>query len=169
MNLNNFYSKPLKKEETSANTPAVSKKIITIIALISFLGFLDASYLAAKYYLGGPIPCAILDGCDTVTTSQYATMAGVPVALLGAIYYLIIFVLAISYLESKKDNLVFLISRLTIVGFLASLWFVYLQVFVLKALCLYCLFSAFTSTTLFIVSIIFLWRHRHLQKIFFIV
>ncbi|MEK9183986.1 MAG: vitamin K epoxide reductase family protein, partial [Patescibacteria group bacterium] len=97
----------------------------------------------------------ILDGCDTVTTSKYSAVAGMPVALMGAIYYLVIFILAISYLESKKDRLAFLISRFTIIGFLASLWFVYLQVFVLKALCLYCLFSALTSTALFAISAIF--------------
>lgn len=156
MNSNNSYNKPL----------AISSKIIILIAVISFLGFLDASYLAAKYYLGGPIPCAILDGCDTVTTSKYSAIAGVPVALMGAIYYLIIFVLAISYLESKKDKLAFFISRFAIIGFLASLWFVYLQVFVLKALCLYCLFSALTSTALFVISAMFLWRKsKSLQKI----
>lgn len=148
MNLNNSSNKPL----------AISSKIIILIAIISFLGFLDASYLAAKYYLGGPISCVILDGCDTVTTSKYSAVAGAPVALMGAVYYLIIFVLAISYLESKKDKLAFFISRFTIIGFLASLWFVYLQVFVLKALCLYCLFSALTSTALFVISAIFLWR-----------
>ena len=148
MNSNNSYNKPL----------TASNRIIILIAVISFLGFLDASYLAAKYYLGGPLPCSILDGCDTVTTSKYSAIAGVPVALLGAVYYLIIFVLAISYLESKKDKLMFLISRFTVIGFLASLWFVYLQVFVLKALCLYCLFSALTSTALFAISALFLWQ-----------
>ena len=147
MNSNNSYNKPL----------TISNKIITLIAAISFLGFLDASYLAAKYYIGGPLPCSILDGCDTVTTSKYSAVAGMPVALMGAIYYLVIFILAISYLESKKDRLAFLISRFTIIGFLASLWFVYLQVFVLKALCLYCLFSALTSTALFAISVLFLW------------
>lgn len=154
MNSNNSYNRPL----------AISSKIIILIALISFLGFLDASYLAAKYYLGGPIPCAILDDCDTVTTSKYSAIAGVPVALMGAIYYLIIFVLTISYLESKKYKLAFFISRFTIIGFLASLWFVYLQVFVLKALCLYCLFSALTSTALFVISAIFTLRRRTPEK-----
>lgn len=124
------------------------------------MGFLDASYLVVKYYLGGSLPCSILDGCDTVTTSKYSTATGVPVALLGAIYYLIIFVLAISYLESKKSAVVFFLSRFTLIGFLASLWFVYLQVFVLKELCLYCLFSALTSTALFAVSVIFILRRR---------
>lgn len=157
MNSNNSYNKT-SENEINATPLRVSKKIIVIIALISLLGFFDASYLAAKHYLGGPIPCAILDGCETVTTSKYSAVSGVPVALIGAVYYLIILVLAISYWESKKDNRLFLISVLTTAGFLASLWFVYLQVFVLKSLCLYCLFSAFASTALFTISATFLWR-----------
>lgn len=129
---------------------------------VSFLGFLDASYLTIKNFMGTPLPCSILRGCEEVTRSQYSTIVGIPVALLGAIYYLTIFVLVILYLNKKKsslrnadrnidddDGLLRFIARLTIIGMLASLWFVFLQVFVIKAICLYCIFSAITSFLLF--------------------
>jgi len=45
---------------------------------LSFVGFLDASYLTAKHYLNFEIPCSILNGCEQVLTSQYATLFGVP-------------------------------------------------------------------------------------------
>ena len=60
---------------------------------VSFLGFIDASYLTIKHFVGTPLPCSVLKVCEEVTTSQYSVIGGVPVAMLGAIYYLAIFVL----------------------------------------------------------------------------
>ena len=54
---------------------------------------------------------------------------------------------------TNEDKLLNLTARLTIIGLLASLWFIYLQLFVIKAICLYCMFSAFTSITLFIFGL----------------
>ena len=137
---------------------------------VSFLGFLDASYLTVKHFVGTPLPCSVLHGCEEVTTSQYSVIGGIPVALLGAVYYLAIFILILSVLrrnmfsssgvenvaDANEDKLLNLTVRLTVIGLLASLWFIYLQLFVIKAICLYCMFSAFTSITLFVFGIIVL-------------
>jgi len=134
---------------------------------VSFLGFLDASYLTVKHFVGTPLPCSVLRGCEEVTNSQYSAIGGIPVALFGAIYYLTIFILILSILKRKtlsssgaenvaganEDKLLNLTARLTFIGLLASLWFIYLQLFVIKAICLYCMFSAFTSITLFIFGL----------------
>lgn len=122
---------------------------------ISFLGFADAGYLTAKHYLGTPIPCSILNGCDTVTKSIYATVFGVPISLLGALYYLVLFMLVLVYLDSEKTKFFLWASRLTWTGFLVSVVLVFLQIFVIKALCLYCLGSALTSTALFVLGMRF--------------
>jgi len=127
-------------------------------------GFIDATYLTVKHFLGGPIPCSILKGCEQVTTSQYATVFGVPVALLGSFYYLTILILAAIYFDSRKPAVLKLLASLTPFGFLASLYFVYLQIFIIKAICLYCMVSATTSTILFILGMVYLMKHRK-QKI----
>lgn len=128
--------------------------------IVSFIGFLDATYLAVKHYIGGAIPCSITQGCEVVTTSQYAVILNIPVALLGAIYYLIIFVLAVLYIDTRRESIINFISRFTIIGLIASLWFVYLQVFVIEALCFYCLISAFTSLLLFVLGL-FVIKVKH--------
>ena len=128
-----------------------TKKAI-IIGLLSFLGLVDASYLAAKHYSGTIPPCAIIKGCEAVTTSQYATIGGISVALLGAIYYLIVLIISIAIIDTGNNFLKKFLSRFSIIGLLASLWFISLQVFVLKALCLYCLVSAFSSISIFILA-----------------
>lgn len=141
---------------------------------VSFLGFLDASYLTVKHFAGTPLPCSILHGCEEVTRSQYSMIGGIPVALLGAIYYMMIFVLTSLYLRNRKkffsksveeingrgDEILKFVTYLTIVGLLASLWFIYLQLFVIKEICLYCMFSALTSILLFLFSVFFISRSR---------
>lgn len=133
-------------------SPTIHKWVIRIWLAFSFLGFLDATYLAVKHYTGGSINCSILNGCDKVTTSPYAVVLGVPVALAGTVYYLILFLLAVIYIDSRRERFFNLAIFAAFVGFFASLWFVYLQVFVLSALCLYCLFSAADSTMLSILG-----------------
>ena len=128
-------------------------KFWTWIALgLSLLGFLDSSYLAASHYVSGPPPCFIVTGCDKVLQSKYASVAGVPVAVLGVIYYLSLFFLFVVYLDLGKENLLVFVSRMTIIGILVTALLLYLQLFVIKALCIYCLVSAFASLSLFFVS-----------------
>lgn len=125
--------------------------ILTFI-VVSFLGFLDATYLTAQHYLGTIPPCVITTGCETVLTSEHNAIFGIPVALLGAVYYLLLFLLVVFSLDMKRWIIRFA-AYLTPIGFLASLYFVYLQLFVIKEICSYCIVSATTSTILFILGL----------------
>ncbi|MBI2506750.1 MAG: vitamin K epoxide reductase family protein [Candidatus Colwellbacteria bacterium] len=136
----------------------MTKWIPIAFLILSLIGLIDASYLTAKHYTGTPINCSFLNQCDKVTTSEYATAVGIPIALLGAIYYLTVFILSAIYLDKKRERILNFTARLTTVGFLISLWLVYLQLFVIKAICIYCVISAATSTLLFVLGIITLKR-----------
>lgn len=141
------------------------KKFLSIaIVVLALVGFFDATYLTAEHYMGGVPPCFIATGCEQVTTSSYSVILGVPVALLGALYYLVLFVLGVNGLgEYKKmnQNLLFLISSL---GFLSSIYFVALQLFVINAICAYCMISALT-TTLILLSVLSLrWFNKSEQN-----
>jgi len=130
----------------------VNKWFIFFFIIISFLGFLDATYLTAQHYLGTIPPCVITTGCETVLTSKYSVIFGIPTALFGAMYYLLLFLLAVLAIDIKPEIIRFA-AFLTPIGFLASSWFVYLQLFVIKEICSYCIVSATTSTTLFILGL----------------
>lgn len=133
-------------------------KIATIIFLIiSFIGFLDATYLTIEHYRGSIPPCTIA-GCEVVLTSEQSKIFGIPVALLGSLYYLTLLTLSFTALNRKKESIIKLASKLTPIGFLASLYFVYLQLFVLKAICQYCMISAGTSTALFIIGMYIIFK-----------
>ncbi|MBT4153099.1 MAG: vitamin K epoxide reductase family protein [Candidatus Magasanikbacteria bacterium] len=142
---------PILKQESK---PLLSKTkwIAIAILCVSLIGFSDASYLTFAHYSGEGPACSVLEGCDEVTTSEYSTVLGIPVALGGAFFYLTMLLLSIMTLESKQHLPLKLAGYLSPAGFLASVWFVYLQLYVIEAICLYCMGSAITSTLLFILG-----------------
>ncbi|MBI2037386.1 MAG: vitamin K epoxide reductase family protein [Candidatus Magasanikbacteria bacterium] len=147
-------------ELLSSKLAAPSNKFSFGFLAVSAVGFVDATYLTAKHFLGEPITCSILHGCEQVTASEYSIMFGLPVALLGALYYLSVLLLITIYLQTKQRAPLLLVSLLTLFGFLFSLRFVYLQIFVIKAICIFCMVSATTSTLLFIFSLTFLKKNK---------
>ncbi len=122
------------------------------LAITSAIGFIDASYLTVKHFTNSVPNCTLLSGCAEVTTSAYSTILGVPVALLGSLFYLTILLLSVFVLDRKNVRVFHVLCLLTPLGFLASLWFVFLQLFILKAICLYCMGSALTSTVIFVIG-----------------
>lgn len=136
----------------------IPNRIIFVFIAVSLIGLADSSYLTAKHYLGTPINCSIFNGCDTVTTSPYSTVLGIPVALLGALYYLFFLLLSVLYIDSKNEKILEFMARFSAVGVIVSSWFLFLQIFIIKALCLYCLISATSSTILFVLGFTVLRR-----------
>lgn len=124
-------------------------KLATVMLLVSFLGFVDATYLTVSRFQNTYVPCNLTHACDVVLTSNYSTIFGIPVVLLGAIYYLVIGLGAYAYLEYRSVKLFRLTAALTGFGFGFSIWFVYVQLGILHAICQYCMVSALTSTLLF--------------------
>jgi uncharacterized membrane protein len=147
--MRNFFS-----PASIGRKPFVPRTPFWVFVGVSVLGFSDAAYLAAKYLQGVAPPCTVLSGCETVTLSAYAEIAGIPVSLLGALYYAGLFLLSLIAWETGKRFFFFLATRATIIGFLMSLYFVFLQLVVLRAFCAYCMFSAVTSTALFVIGLL---------------
>lgn len=139
------------------NLQKQSNFILWIFVIVALLGFFDAAFLAITHYVNGTLPCLTSGNCDLVTSSTYSKIAGIPVSLLGVFYYLATTIAMILYIDKKKP--LFLKAALSFVGigFLFTLWFVYVQLFILHAVCLYCMGSALSTTILFIVGLM-LWR-----------
>jgi uncharacterized membrane protein len=144
------------KISSNAQSRAVPNWIIASFLIVSFIGFIDATYLTVKHYSGTPLACPLFKDCEKVTTSRYATILGVPLALLGAVYYLTIILSSIAYLDIRRKVILSFTVRFTIIGLLASAWFVYLQFFVIRAICPYCMVSAVASTILFLLGMLVL-------------
>ena len=136
------------------------KKYALFLLVVGAVGFIDASFLAVEYLLGKVPPCTLVQGCDVVTRSQYATIFGIPISVLGALYYLCFVIAAVWYLDKKNTQPLMVMAKLSVFGFLFSMYLVGLQLFVLKAICVYCMYSATTSTALFIGSMVFLKKSQ---------
>lgn len=140
--------------------PNRQRPLALAIAIVALLGFADATWLTVEHYRGGIIPCAVTTGCQTVTTSRYAVVGSVPIALLGAVYYLAVAITGVMIVDSGRRRFVRLAVALTAIGFAVSLYLLSLQMFILRAYCSFCLLSAAIATTLFVLSLITLKQSR---------
>ena len=115
--------------------------LYAVAAIVSLAGLADATYLSVQALTGETLSCGGSPDCFRVLGSSYAKVGGVPVALFGALAYFTVFAFATFAAFGYARARIFLIP---IIGamFLATLWFLYVQAFVLHAYCQYCLFSA---------------------------
>jgi uncharacterized membrane protein len=127
-------------------------KLYAAAAIVSLLGLADAIYLTVEHVTGQSVRCTIVAGCSEVLSSQYAVVAGVPLAAIGAAAYFSVFSLAtlaaFGYGVAGK-----LLTAVVIAMFFVSLWLIYLQAFVIHAFCQFCLLSAAVTTVLLVIAL----------------
>ena len=131
-----------------------------VIALLALVGLFDATYLTIEHLSGRHVRCVVTTGCDEVLMSVYATLPGdIPLAALGALAYFTLFSLAtlaaFGYGWARA-----LLLPVVVAMFATSLWLLYVQAFVLRAFCVYCLLSAAITTTLTIIIVARGWLSR---------
>jgi len=126
-----------------------------LVALVALAGVFVALYLTL-YKLGyiGTLACAV-GSCETVQTSKWATLFGFPVGAWGVAYYLFVLALALAGLTGPlvdSRRLSEILLGVTGFGLVFSLWLTYLELFVIHAICQWCVISAILAAVLFILS-----------------
>ena len=127
------------------------------VSVISVLGILVATYLTL-YKLGyiGNISCSI-GSCETVNLSRYARFLGLPVAAWGLGFYVSLLIASIASIQPRfadtRGASVMLVA-LTGWGVLFSSYLTYLELFVIKAICQWCVVSAILVTIAFVISVL---------------
>ncbi len=134
-----------------------------IMAAIAVVGAIATAHMTVAKLAGNPLACPG-NGCDKVLSSPYASIGGIPLSALGFLAYLSILVLAIAPLllsrqkPEQRQRLDELSWQLLFVGTTGmavfSSYMVYVMIFKVQALCIYCLGSAFLSLSLFIISLV---------------
>lgn len=130
--------------------------------VLAIFGLVDSIVLTFEHYAKQNLPCTLSGGCEKVLTSQYSTIAGLPIALLGVVFYGLVLFLAIYAIANKTALPRLFLLGWGAIGFLSSLVLTGLQAFVIRAWCQYCLFSALTSTVIFCLAIGYFLRHNNL-------
>lgn len=127
-----------------------------LAALLSLAGLADSLYLTVEHLEGRSVPCSVTGGCEEVLTSSYAVIAGIPLAVVGAAAYFSVFSLATLAIFGYRTAGI-LLRPLVAVMVLMSLWLFYLQAFVIRAFCQFCLLSAAITIGLMIV-VLLAWK-----------
>lgn len=132
-----------------------SKLRITSI-ILAILGLLDSIYLVWVKFTGNYAICGPIGNCESVNSSQYSEIFGVPIALLGAGAYLVMVVLLLleprgSFWAESGPIIVF---GMSLIGVLYSIYLTYIEIAILKAICPYCVISAIILVSLLIISAI---------------
>jgi uncharacterized membrane protein len=133
--------------------------LISGLIILSFLGFADSTYLSYTALTHTALTCSIkgLDGCNVVAQSVYSHLFGIPLALYGVGFYVLLFVLALLVVLVPIRLAHDALAALGVIGLVMSVFFMLIQEFLIKAICVYCLGSAIISLFACILSVL-LWR-----------
>ena len=133
-----------------------------IIAALALGGVGLATYLA-MYKLGmiGTLACTV-GSCETVNLSRWATFLGLPVAVWGVGFYVVLFLVALLGTTERFVDATWVshaLLALTTWGVVFSAWLTYLELYVIHAVCMFCVISAILVSVTFLVSVLE-WRSR---------
>jgi uncharacterized membrane protein len=117
---------------------------------VAAAGLAIAAYLTVVHYADADPVCAVAHGCATVQQSDYAQLAGIPVALLGLLGYVAILASLARDGEAWRTATAFL----ALAGFGFSAWLTYVEVVRLEAICIWCVGSAVCMTLLAVLSVV---------------
>lgn len=137
---------------------AVSEKkyqIRWISVILVLLGLADSIYLAWLKLANATAACGGIGDCESVNSSPFAEVAGIPIALFGAGAYLLMLILLIMEPRSPfwRENAPLGIFGISLAGVLYSAYLTYVEIAILHAICPYCVLSALVLVALLALSI----------------
>jgi len=126
-------------------------------ALLSVCGIVVSGYLAYKRIAGGSLACTRWAECDVVNNSVYSKLFGIPISFIGLAAYLLLLALALAALwtaggTQRQILLLSLLLSLGGVGF--SVYLTYIEIYLIEALCSWCVTSAIIITLLAILGVV---------------
>ena len=131
-------------------SPRVST-LFGVFTGVAIFGWVVSVFLSGIHFFALPaIPAdATLQGSLEVVTSQYAYVFGVPLATLGAFYYLTTIALSLWWFDTRHPLVIKILTPITATGVLASSYFVWLQLVPIGEICPFCMMSAAATVVLF--------------------
>jgi uncharacterized membrane protein len=130
-----------------------------LLVALDLVGLAVASYLSATELSGGLPACGPLRGCEEVAQSQYARIGGVPVAVGGVVLSIVLLTLAVAWWRSGSVALLAAHYGLSLAGVMFEGYFTYLELFVIRAVCVWCATYGISLVARFLVAL-WVWTHR---------
>lgn len=160
----------MARNAVAANTAALHgddaprqpmQRILLAIVAFGVIGFSIAGYLTYTHYNEAALVCAV-GGCETVQTSQYSTIGPIPIALLGMGMFATIIGLAVLRLTHSTiisgETASIVAWGMLLAGILYYLYLTYVELFVLNAVCQWCVLSSIAAVIVFALESVYLYR-----------
>lgn len=125
-----------------------------ILAALDVVGLLIATYLSVVELAGSVPVCGPIKGCEEVANSEYSRIGGVPVAVFGVALSLLLLTLAIAWWKTDAYGLLLAHYGLSLAGVIFEIYFLYLQMFVIHAVCVWCASYGLSLILRFVVAFI---------------
>jgi uncharacterized membrane protein len=146
---------PVGRSGLFGGLSTVERRLMLAIALVALVGVGIATYLVYVHYAGiQPFCVSGSGGCEKVQTSDFAKLAGIPVAVLGLAGYLAI----LGSLLIRGDLGRLAGAAIALSGFGFSMYLTYREIFTIKAICQWCVGSAVLMTVLAVLTTVRLIR-----------
>jgi uncharacterized membrane protein len=131
------------------------------VLVLSVLGLGVAGYLTYAHYNQDALVCTI-GSCHTVQSSKYAMIGGVPIAIFGAAMYVALGALAAARRfhvgPLAYDTATMAAFGIVLAGFVYAAYLTYVELFVIDAICQWCVSSAIITTLILALEAILLWK-----------
>lgn len=124
---------------------------MSVLTALGLVGTTISAYVWYKQVTSGPVVC-LGSGCAAVIRSPYGRLLGIPNGALGVAYFL--YIALVSGIGSRIPGGEMLAAIVTVVALVLYLYLTYLQLFVLRALCSWCLTSAALTVGIFMLLVI---------------
>ena len=125
------------------------------LALV-IVGLLVSIYMTIYKVTSNDSMCLGSGDCSTVNASRYSEVNGIPVAAIGLLGYVAI--LGVLVFENRnsffRQNGTLLVFGMALTGFIFTIWLIYVELALLKAICPFCVTSQVAMTIIFIISVI---------------
>ncbi len=127
---------------------------IIIVLVLSILGIFNTLYLSAHAISKKPVRCLWFpeEWCAKVQYSKFSRTLGIPNAFAGLGMYIAILILTLLFAAGTISFTP--IFWLVVFGFAFSMYFLFIQAFVLRAFCTWCVISIIEFTLLFITVMV---------------
>jgi len=156
-----------KSKSTSCEASLGTIGVRLTIPVLGLFGIGISSYLVYVHYNELTTVCLPGFECDTVLTSSYAEMWGIPISLLGLCMYTLVALLGFWLLferSERQDLLSLAIYAFALSGTLFTAYLYYLEIFLLHAFCTWCIGSSIVMFGLLILSLVNLFTSERYIK-----
>jgi uncharacterized membrane protein len=157
------------RNAAAGSTPSTGsgawRRYALILIVLDLIGLAIASFLSFEELTGREVPCTVggwgVAGCQTVATSPYSRILGVPVAVYGVFLSLTLLSLAVAWYRTGAYKLLLAHYFLSLVGVVFEGYFQFVMLFKIKAICIWCESYGISLILRFVVA---LWVYMHTPK-----